>query len=37
MDGQDRQKIYFFGPPGKVGGAAMKIWDLLLLLRENFD
>ena len=32
-----KRKVYLFGSPGKVGGAATKIWDLLTLLREDFD
>ena len=31
------RKVYLFGATGKMGGAATKIWDLLTLLREDFD
>lgn len=32
-----KPKVFLFGPPGKLGGAATKIWDLLWLLRDDVD
>ena len=32
-----KRKVYLFIPPGKVGGASTRIWDLLTLLREDFE
>ncbi len=30
-------KVYFFGIPGRIGGAATKIRDLLMLLKDSLD
>ena len=31
------KSLYIYGPPGSIGGAATKIKDMLLLLRDDFN